>query len=205
MNRSLLLLLFLLLVWASPAEAQPARTTDVMLRTDGSEVPGRVLTITPLELRYLPPAGADTLRLATAEVFLVRYANGTRELLHSLPPSQPEHPDPLAGLDDAQRRALARQDAAWGYTDRTPFWGSLLTTAYGSPLLGWLVPACTGPRPVPAHKLQAPYPERLVDPTYRAAYHQAAQGRKRSQAWGGFGVGASVWMVLIGAMVTGAQ
>ena len=91
----------------------------------------------------------------------------------------------MAGLDDAQRRALARQDAARGYTDRTPYWGSLLITAYGSPLLGWLVPACTVPPPVPAYKLQAPYPERLADPTYRAAYHQAAQRRKRSLAWGG--------------------
>ena len=75
-----------------PAETQPARTTDVILRTDGSEIPGRMLAISPLELRYLPPTGADTLRLTTTEVFLVRCANGTRELLHPLTPSQPQHP-----------------------------------------------------------------------------------------------------------------
>lgn len=77
------LLFLLLLLRRPPAAAQaPAAPTDVLLRTDGTEVPGRVLTITPLEVRYLPPAGADTLRLAVADVFLVRYANGTREVLH---------------------------------------------------------------------------------------------------------------------------
>ena len=90
--RRLLLLLLLLLAGVGQARAQMAGTTDVILRTDGSEVPGRVLTISPLVLRYLPPAGADTLRLATADVFLVRYANGAREILH--PAAATEKPPP---------------------------------------------------------------------------------------------------------------
>lgn len=198
MNR----LLPLLLLLAGTARAQPA-PTDVMLRTDGSEVPGRVLTITPVELRYLPPAGADTLRLATADVFLVRYANGTREVLH--PPAAAGARlfpvDLLPGLDVAQRRALAQQAAGRGYTDRGPFWGSLGATLYGGPLLGVVAPAIIAPRPVATARLGAPHPELLADPSYGEAYRQEAQRRKRGRAWGGYGVGVGAWVLLVGALV----
>ena len=199
MNR-LLLLLLLLLAAAGPVWAQPA-ATDVILRTDGAELPGRVLTITPRELRYLPAAGADTLRLAAADVFLVRYANGTREVLHPVAP--PEGADLLPGLNEAERRALARRDALGSYNDHNPFWGSLGATLYGGPLLGWIAPVVMAPRPVAADKLGAPRPELLADPAYGAAYRREAQRRKRGRAWGGFGVGMAVWVVLLGAVGLG--
>ena len=105
----------LVLAAATPARAQMATPlsapTDVMLRTDGREVVGRVLTITPLELCYLSPAGADTLYLPAADVFLVRFANGTREVLHPLPPAGAAAPDPLPGLTTTDRHAQGRPDA----------------------------------------------------------------------------------------------
>ena len=135
MNKLLrwLLALLLLVAGTKPTQAQTA-PTDVILRTDGTEVPGRVLSITPLELRYLPPAGADTLRLAAADVFLVRYANGTRELLHpAVSTSQPDAYDLLPGLSDTQRRAQGSRDVARCYTDHGPFWASLGSTLYAGP------------------------------------------------------------------------
>lgn len=203
MNRLLLLLLLLLLRLAPAATQAPAAPTDVLLRTDGTEVPGRVLTITPLEVRYLPPAGADTLRLPVADVFLVRYANGTREMLHPVAPAAAAPQlsnDLLPGLSDAQRRALARRDASRGYTDRGPFWGALGATLYGGPLLGIVGPACIAPHAVAAHQLGAPRPELLTDPAYNDAYRSEAQHRKRGRAWGGYGVGVGVWVLLIGAL-----
>ena len=201
------LLFLLLLLRLTPAAAQaPAAPTDVLLRTDGTEVPGRVLAITPLEVRYLPPARADTLRLPVADVFLVRYANGTREVLH--PPAgaassaAPRPNDLLPGLSDAQRRALARHDAARGYTDRGPFWGSLGATLYGGPLLGVVGPAFIAPHTVATRQLGAPRPELLADPAYNDAYRKEAQHRKRGRAWGGYGVGVGVWVLLIGALAT---
>ncbi len=103
------------LLGAGPAaQAQQPATpaaTDVLLLTTGQEVSGRVLTITPTELTYLPaaPTPSDTLRLPTSSVFLVRYANGTREVLTAPAPvanddptppgaARPEHPAaPAAG------------------------------------------------------------------------------------------------------------
>lgn len=194
-------LLACLLLGAPGLGQAQSTTTDVILRTDGSEVPGRVLTITPLEVRYVPPAGADTLRLATADIFLVRYANGTREVLHPATPAGPtQSPDLLPGLSQAQRRALARQAAARGYTSQGPFWGSLGATLYAGPLLGVVAPAVIAPHPVATYRLGAPHPELLADPAYGDAYRQEAQRRKRGRAWGGYGAGTAIWVVLIAAI-----
>ena len=200
------LLLLLLLTGVGQARAQVAGTSDVILRTDGREVPGRVLTISPLTLSYLPPAGADTLRLATADVFLVRYANGTREVLH--PAASTEKPpvsDLLPGLSDAQRRTKGRQDAARNYASSGPFWGSLGATLYGGPLLGMVAPAIIAPHAIAPANLKTPYPALLADPAYGPAYRAEAQHRKRGRAWGGYGVGVGVWVVLIGSLVAGLQ
>ena len=196
-------LLLLLLAGMGQARAQ-APQTDVILRTDGTELLGRVLTISPLTLSYLAPAGADTLHLAATEVFLVRYANGTREVLHPEPLAEkPQVPDLLAGLSETQRRAKGRQDAARSYVASGPFWGSLGATLYGGPLLGVVAPAVIAPHAIAAVNLKAPQPELLADPAYAYAYRAEAQHRKRGRAWGGYGVGLGVWVVLIGGIVAG--
>ena len=193
-------LLLLLLAGAAPSKGQSA-APDVILRTDGTEVPGRVLTISPLELRYLPPASADTLRLAIADVFLVRYANGTREVLHPQDPAPTTDPnDLLPGLSEAQRRALAQRDANRGYTSRGPFWGALGGSLYGGPLLGWIAPVIIAPKTVAAHNLGAPRPELLADPVYDQAYRHEVQRRKRGQTWGGYATGLAVWVLLVGTL-----
>lgn len=194
-------LLFLLLAGTYGARAQHT-SADVILRTDGSEVVGRVLTISPLEVRYLPPAGADTLRLAVADVFLVRYANGTREVLHPVNTSAgANNSDLLPGLSDQQRRVRGREDAARYYTSQAPFWGSLGATLYAGPLVGLIAPAVIAPHKVSMRNLQAPHPELLADPVYGNAYQQEAHRRKRNHTWAGYGTGAGVWVVLIGALV----
>ncbi|MGY3091223.1 hypothetical protein ACVWYF_004289 [Hymenobacter sp. UYAg731] len=197
-----LLLPALLVAGMGPARAQAAGTTDVILRTDGREVPGRVLTISPLTLRYLPPTGADTLQLATADVFLVRYANGTREVLHpAASTEQPPAPDLLPDLSEAQRRTKGRQDAARSYTSSGPFWGSLGATLYGGPLLGVVAPVSIAPHPIVAANLRAPHPELLADPAYGPAYRAEAQRRKRDRAWGGYVTGVGVWVVVLGSII----
>ncbi|WP_210513698.1 hypothetical protein [Hymenobacter terricola] len=204
MQRIRLLLLVLLAAGASPARAQtPA--TDVILRTDGTEVSGRVLTITPLELRYLPPTGADTLPLAVADVFLVRYANGTREVLHPAPANAPTAPGPLPGLSETGRRTLAQRDATHGYTDHAAFWGSLGATLYGGPVFGLVAPAVIAPHRVAERNLGAPHPALLADAFYGEAYRQEAQRRKRGRAWAGYGVGTAAWVVLFASLLANAH
>lgn len=193
-------LIFLLLVGIQQAHAQHA-PTDVILRTDGNELAGHVLTISPLEVSYLPPAGADTLRLAAADVFLVRYANGTREVLHPIATSAgSDKADLLPDMNDLHRRMLGQQDARRNYSSHAPFWCSLGATLYAGPLVGLLAPAIIAPNRVAERNLNAPRPELLQDPIYNNAYRQEAHRRKRGRAWAGYGVGAGVWLVVIGAL-----
>ncbi|SMB94883.1 hypothetical protein SAMN00120144_2098, partial [Hymenobacter roseosalivarius DSM 11622] len=69
---------------------------DTILRTDGDEVKARVLAITPTDVAYVPttePPSTDTLHLVATQVFLIRYANGTKEII-----SNPATAVPAVGL-----------------------------------------------------------------------------------------------------------
>lgn len=201
--RKLLLLLLLLLAGTARAQA-PAPAPDTLLLITGDEVAARVLRISPLELRYLMPGRTDTLNLATTAVFLVRYANGTHELLHPVPEnSAAETTTPLAGLSPEQRMRQGQQDAACGYTNREPFWGSVLATVYGGPILGVVGPALIAPHAIKPKHLGAPQPALLADPAYGLAYRQEAQRLKRRRAWGGYEAGIGIWTVLIMGIVAG--
>lgn len=205
--------LLLALALAEPGRAQaPAAATppapDVILRLDGREAFGRVLLIGPTELRYLPAAATgrpaptappDTLRLPVAEVFLVRFANGTREVLTR--PAAPADAAPdegrLTGLSGAERQRLGRTDARRCYEGRDVFWRSAGLFLLGGPgLIGLAVGAS---RPVPPHRLAAPQPRLLLDPDYSRAYQQEADRIKRRQVWAG---GATSAAVVLGVALT---
>ncbi|GAB3588040.1 hypothetical protein [Hymenobacter daeguensis] len=198
------ILIFLFLTGFQQVHAQHT-PTDVILCTDGNELAGHVLTISPLEVRYLPPASADTLRLAAADVFLIRYANGTREVLHPRTATGSGKNDLLPELTGLQRQTLGQQDARRNYRSRSPLWGSLGATLYGGPLVGLLAPAIIAPHRVAERNLNAPRPELLQDPVYNHAYRQEAHRCKRGRAWTGYGIGAGAWLLLIGALSVSAQ
>ena len=151
-------------------------------------------------MRYLPPASADTLRLAAADVFLVRYANGTREVLHPVAPATARNiaPDLLPGLSDTERTALGHRDARRNYRSGGPFWGSFAASLGAGPLLGVIAPACIVPRPVADQNLRAPQPALLTDFAYGGAYRREARRLKRGRAWAGYGVGLGVLVMLVG-------
>ena len=200
---------------ARPAAAQapaqppaPPAAADVLLLTTGQELRGRVLTITPTELTYLPaaPTPPDTLRLPVASVFLVRYANGTRELLAALTPPAPDAaadptPPALRGLSDAQRWHLGQQDARRCYRASGPYWGALGSTLYLGPLLGLAPTIGISSQWVRVPNLKAPAPALLRDADYALGYRQQANRTKRRRTWGGYGVGTALYVVLIGALL----
>ena len=213
----LISLLFLLLGLTARSQAQtpptPAKPAfDVILRLDGTEIPGRVLIITPTELRYLPlpatstaapPPAADTLRLAVADVFLVRYANGTREVINHPAPaaSADTSGQQLVGLSAAQRASRGQRDARRYYTNSGAFWGSFGSTVYAGPLFGVVAPAVIGSAPVRPQNLRAPQPLLLRDADYARGYQQQANRTKRGRAWSGYGVATGLYVVLIVAVL----
>ncbi|WP_140467322.1 hypothetical protein [Hymenobacter nivis] len=199
------LLLLLVLVGAlRPARAQTpaAPGPDTILRRDGQEIQGRVVVLTPTELRYLPaaPAPPDTLALPVAEVFLIRYANGTREVLPPAPAAGAPA-DPLAGLGTRQRDSLGRRDAATHYRTPGAFWGAAGAAFGASPVYGIAVPIVLSAKPVKPVNFQAPDQTLLLDPSYQHGYQQQANSTKRKQAWAGYATGTGAWAVLFGALL----
>lgn len=80
MARLLLYLVLLLLSLAAPAQ-------DLLIRTTGEELPVKVLEITPTDVRYKRTDNPDgpLITIRRHDVFMIRYANGTKELLSSPP------------------------------------------------------------------------------------------------------------------------
>lgn len=186
-----------------------AGATDVIVRTNGDELPARVLRITPQVVQYLPvplaaadPLSApasDTLLLPAAEVFMIRYANGTKEVLRSVSTSA-SVPDPRAaivGLSAPQRYEQGRRDSRRYYKPaQGVFWGTFVgtvaTAGYGGLVVGTAVTLTAPPR----GNLNAPEPALLNDPAYYNGYAQQAKNRKLGKAAAGFGVGMGTLLVL---------
>jgi hypothetical protein len=194
-------------------QAQTVSSTDVLLLTTGAELRGRVLTITPSEVSYLPapdsvgraPTPADTLHLPVATVFLVRYANGTREVLAppvAGPPAGAPGTEPLLSLSSAQRRQQGQLDAQRYYHHGGPFWGAFGSTLYLGPVLGLAPTIGIGSSSVHTHNLRASQQLLLADPDYGQGYRQQANRAKRGRAWAGYGVATGVYVVLFAALLS---
>lgn len=190
--------LLMALILSSLLPARAWAQADTILRLDGEEVRGRVLTLDPERLRYVPaaPAAPDTLALPVAEVFLIRYANGTRALLHPDAPAPDAAPDVLPGLTAGQRVARGTADAARSYVPHGTFAG-LTAITLGNPILGLIAAVGVATKPLRADRLRPPYPALLADPNYSAGYGRQARDMKRRKAWGGFTLGLVALLGLV--------
>ncbi|WP_426060413.1 hypothetical protein [Hymenobacter sp. B1770] len=185
----------LLSLLAGPALAQ----NDTILRTNGDDIPGRVLSVSPLEISYV--AGTDTVRVPSASVFLIRYANGTKEVIARLT-TPPEDPAKLLeGLSDAQLAARGRADALVRYRGSNVVAGSAVTTFFCGPLLGLVSTSIIANSPVKARSFGTPAPALLPNASYAASYYQQANSTKRRQAWKGYGIGVGLQLLLIGVLI----
>ena len=89
-----LLLLLLLILGTSAARAQ-----DLLTKTTGEEVQVKVLEINTYEVKYKRTDNPDgpLMVVRRADVFMIRYANGTKEVLNpggGLPTARPTSPPP---------------------------------------------------------------------------------------------------------------
>ncbi|WP_303309958.1 hypothetical protein [Hymenobacter sp. BT730] len=178
--------LFLLLLLPALSQAQ-----DVILRTSGEEVPAKVVRITPDQVVYM--TGTDTLQMPAADVFLIRYANGTKEVLTK----QTSTTTALA-LTPAQAEQLGRTDARQLFKAKGAFWGTFAATfvtasAYG--VGGIATGAAIAATPPRAKNLIPSRPELLQNPDYVRGYQKQAQNKKLGKAAAGFGVGAGAAVV----------
>ncbi|GAB3875687.1 hypothetical protein GCM10028824_31690 [Hymenobacter segetis] len=78
----LLSLFFLLVLLVGPARAQ-----DLLTKRNGDEIAVKVVEITPSEVKYRRADNPDgpLISIWRSDVFLIRYANGTKEVLNAPP------------------------------------------------------------------------------------------------------------------------
>lgn len=175
---------------------------DTILRTNGDEVKARVLAITPTQIAYVPttePPITDTLHLLATEVFLIRYANGTKEIVTAAT-------TPSSGVERTpqQMNDLGREDARRYFKATCVFWGTagatfLSTPAYG--LGGIATGAAIAATPPKRHNMLVPDQALLNDPNYVSGYQKQAQRQKLGKAAGGFGVGIAAGAVATVAII----
>ncbi|GAA3919614.1 hypothetical protein GCM10022406_02590 [Hymenobacter algoricola] len=180
-----------------------AQAQDVILRTNGEELPAKVLTVQPTKISYvLPAAPTDTLYLNAPEVFMIRYANGTKEIIHA----STYVAAPAPGLTPEQARAQGELDAVKYFKAPGAFWGTFGATVVSTPVY-WLGGIATGAAvaatPPASRNLVVPDAALLKNPAYVSGYKQQAQRKKLSKAAAGFGVGVgtSVALVVVAVVV----
>lgn len=192
MRHFLLLLCGLLLTFRATAQ-------DVILQTNGEELPSKVLTITPELVTYVSPT-ADTLRLAATQVFLIRYANGTREVL-TRPTAAPA--PGLTGLSTEAAYARGRRDARTHFRASGVFWGTYAATVgtVGYLGIGGVATGVAISMSEPKTKnFIVPDATLLQNPDYVKGYRHQARNKKIGNVAGGYGAGVGTVVALVVAL-----
>ena len=206
----LFLLAYLLLCGAFFTHAQ-----DTIVRRNGDEIKAQVLAITPTEVTYVPttdPPSTDTLHLLATEVFLVRHADGTKELINKQAPALG------LGRTPEERYIQGREDAQKYFKASGAFWGTLGATIISVPIIvgrpivgvlgGGATIAAIASSPPKDKNLIVPDKALLSDPSYIRGYKKQAQRKKLGNAAAGAGVGivsgTVIWIALIVAFSDGA-
>lgn len=196
MKNSLLTLLCALLL-------QTAFAQDVIIKIDGTEIKARVLEITLSEVVYQSPDSVESRSqsISKSEVFMVRFANGTREVFQeNLPAVADSGAQPN---DPAQMYYQGQQDALRYYKGNGAMWGSAASLTMGP--LGIVGPIIIGSTKPKAHKNPVPAQHLLLDQNYVNGYEKQAHKRKIGKAALGTGIGTVALVALLLITVSAGQ
>lgn len=191
MKKNILLAILILLL-------QNAFAQDVIVKLNGDEVKARILEIKLQEIVYSHPDSMDgkMLMLPTAEVFMVRFANGTKEMIAKPDASQSNE---LARTPE-QMYELGQKDAQLLYKGNGAMWGSAASSFVfpyglaGSAAIGLVKPKAEN-HPVSDVRY-------LSDPDYVRGYEDKAKRKKWGKVAAGTGIGLGVASVFIAILVT---
>ena len=161
-----------------------AQAQDIIVTVTGEEIHAKVEEITLTHLLYRLPdsASASPLSIPKAEVFMVKYANGEKEVLAQEPAEEAEEV-----LTPQQMAALGRRDARLYYKGNGAMWGSagsILVLSLAGPILIGAIP----PKIDAQEVSNVTY---LASPDYTRAYKRQAHKRKVGKAalGGAIGIG----------------
>ncbi len=203
------ILVFFLLCGFSGIQAQ-----DRILTRAGDVIYGKVLEVTSVNIKYLRLADStikdtvtlakDTLGIAVADVFLIRYRNGSKtvfELPASSPPvisqQQNKYSADASNNENYEMLLAGERDAAEYYKPTGVFLASAVSgfigglTFYTFPtnIVTAAPPAIFAVTPPSKSNLNIPDTEAFQNTYYRRGYIEKAESKKRLNAAAGYGAG----------------
>ena len=130
---------------------------------------------------------------------MVRYANGTKEVLHAAPARATA---PI-GLTDAQARAQGQADARKYFKAPGAFWGTFGATLGYFPIGGIVTGAVISTTKPKIHNMPMPDQDLRQNPAYVQSYQQQAKRQKFGKAAAGFGAGTGAVLMVAAILIAG--
>lgn len=160
---------------------------DEITLISGDKISAKVLEITMESILYQHPDSMEGIpkTLLKKDVFMIRYANGTKEVFQeNLSSARPGGTMSAASPD--QMYALGQRDAEMYYKGNDAFWGSAAcaVTVYG--LVGSVIIGAVKPAVKPDRVSDMSL---IGDPDYYQGYQKRAHQRKKGKAALGAGMG----------------
>jgi len=168
---------------------------DLIVKMDGQEVPAKVEEITLEEIIYVKPDSLQgpVMRMLKSEVFMIKYANGTREVFSENFPGWDRNSH--NGLTPEEMYMRGRRDGRHYYRGDGAMWGSAASSLI--PLYGLIGPIIIAAVPPDIDKF-APYDRSLLlDPNYARGFKKQAHQRKVGKAATGAAIGTAVSVTTI--------
>lgn len=190
MKKYLLVVVCILMVQAAFAQ-------DVIIKVSGDEIKANVLEITLTQIIYSLPDTTlnEKHSILKSEVFMVRFANGTKEVFQENLPLISETADPAAMYLRGQ------QDARLYYKGEGALWGAAATMI----LVGPAGPVVIGAVKPKAHRNVVPSHALLADVNYVRGYEKQAHKRKIGKAAVGAGIGTGIMVAFLVIALAGMQ
>lgn len=167
---------------------------DIIVKMNGDELKAKVTEITLTDIIYKNPDSLQKSPVAISkkEVFMVKYANGTKEIISPVIAESNNAAGPNASPEIMYNQGQA--DARMYYKGNEVFWGS----AGASLLLGYglVVPITIGFVKPKINPSEVPDKMLLQNEHYVRGYEKQAYNRKIGKAAAGAGVGTLTGTVL---------
>jgi hypothetical protein len=180
--------------------ALTGQAQDLILLTSGDEIRAKITEVTPAEIWYKKPDSLQgrTFSLPKQSVFMLKYANGAKELMK---PYQPA--DTLAASTRTQQQLYeqGRQDARRYYRGNGAMWASAGATL----LLGIPGPILVGAIPPKIKARDVPNPRLLESTYYRSGFQAQAHRKKMGKAATGAGIAVGAVLVIAVSVLANFQ
>ncbi len=174
-----------------------SQAQDLILLTSGDEINAKITEITITEIWYKKPDSLQgrTFSLPKQAVFMLKYANGAKELIK---PYQPTDTLAEETRTPQQLYEMGRQDARRYYRGNGAMWASAGATL----LLGIPGTIIVGAIPPKIKARDVPNPQLLGSNYYRSGYQGQAHRKKIGKAATGAGIAIGTVLVIAVSVLT---